>query len=184
MCVYNWMVVLYIWNKHTVSQLYFNKKNHPRTCHMLILWTVSHKKELLINSTMWLHLKTYWVEVRHKRLLGIIWFHLCAIYKKGRLYRQKSDQWFPRLGGKGLNANGPGHKEPLGGDRNVLCLVGADGYRTVSRPVVSDCSQPHELKPIRLLCPWNLQARILEWVAIPFSRDPTQGWNPGLLHCR
>ena len=31
-----------------------------------------------------------------------------------------------------------------------------------------------------------LQARILEWVAIPFSRRifPTQGLNPGLLHCR
>ena len=31
-----------------------------------------------------------------------------------------------------------------------------------------------------------LQARILEWVAIPFSRGifPTQGLNPGLLHCR
>ena len=27
-----------------------------------------------------------------------------------------------------------------------------------------------------------LQARILEWVAFPFS--PTQGSNPGLLHCR
>ena len=31
-----------------------------------------------------------------------------------------------------------------------------------------------------------LQARILEWVAIPFSKGiyPTQGSNPGLLHCR
>ena len=31
-----------------------------------------------------------------------------------------------------------------------------------------------------------LQARILEWVAISFSRGmfPTQGSNPGLLHCR
>ena len=31
-----------------------------------------------------------------------------------------------------------------------------------------------------------LQERILEWVAIPFSRGifPTQGSNPGLLHCR
>jgi len=30
------------------------------------------------------------------------------------------------------------------------------------------------------------QARILEWVAISFSRGifPTQGSNPGLLHCR
>ena len=31
---------------------------------------------------------------------------------------------------------------------------------------------------------WVLQARILEWVAISFSRRifPTQGLNPGLLH--
>ena len=31
-----------------------------------------------------------------------------------------------------------------------------------------------------------LQARILEWVAISFSRGifPTQGSNPGLPHCR
>ena len=31
-----------------------------------------------------------------------------------------------------------------------------------------------------------LQGRILEWVAIPFSRgsSPTQGWNLSLLHCR
>ena len=29
------------------------------------------------------------------------------------------------------------------------------------------------------------QVRILEWVAFPFSRVfPTQGLNPGLLHCR
>ena len=30
------------------------------------------------------------------------------------------------------------------------------------------------------------QARILVWVAIPFSREifPTQRLNPGLLHCR
>ena len=33
----------------------------------------------------------------------------------------------------------------------------------------------------------NSQARILEWVAISFSRgssQETQGQNPGLLHCR
>ena len=31
-----------------------------------------------------------------------------------------------------------------------------------------------------------LQARILEWVAIPFSKGifPTQGSNSGILHCR
>ena len=32
----------------------------------------------------------------------------------------------------------------------------------------------------------KLQARILEWVALLFSRGifPTQGLNPGLPHCR
>ena len=49
---------------------------------------------------------------------------------------------------------------------------------------------PHRLQPARLLCPWNSQARILEWVAISFSRgsslpgDRTQGSNPGLSHSR
>ena len=43
-----------------------------------------------------------------------------------------------------------------------------------------DCSPP--VSSVRGI----LQARILEWVAISFSRGifPTQGSNPGLLHCR
>ena len=52
-----------------------------------------------------------------------------------------------------------------------------------------DCSPPGSSVP------GILQARILEWVSIPFSqrrspngssqpRDQTQGLNPGLLHCR
>ena len=38
----------------------------------------------------------------------------------------------------------------------------------------------------QLLVQGILQARILEWVAISFSRGifPTQGLNSGLLHCR
>ena len=58
----------------------------------------------------------------------------------------------------------------------VLCLV-AQSCPTLCHP--------------RLLCPRGiLQARILEWVAMPSSRgsskprDPTQGSNPGLPHCR
>ena len=31
--------------------------------------------------------------------------------------------------------------------------------------------RPHALQLARLSCSWILQARILEWVAIPFSRD-------------
>ena len=43
-----------------------------------------------------------------------------------------------------------------------------------------DCSRPGS--PVHGV----LQARIQEWVAIPFSRGifPTQGLNLGLLHCR
>ena len=43
-----------------------------------------------------------------------------------------------------------------------------------------DCSLPGSSVP------GILQARILEWVAISFFKEifPTQGWNPGLPHCR
>ena len=40
--------------------------------------------------------------------------------------------------------------------------------------------------PMEYIVHGILQARILEWVAFPFSRGifPTQGLNPGLPHCR
>ena len=49
---------------------------------------------------------------------------------------------------------------------------------TQSRPTICD--------PMDYTVHGILQARILEWVAIPFSRGvlPTQGSNTGLLHCR
>ena len=57
-----------------------------------------------------------------------------------------------------------------------------------SRSIVSDSLQPYGLpySSIHTI----FQARVLEWVAISFSRgssrprDPTQGSNPGLPHCR
>ena len=30
---------------------------------------------------------------------------------------------------------------------------------------MSDSSRPHGLQPTRLLCPWDFQARVLEWVS-------------------
>ena len=41
----------------------------------------------------------------------------------------------------------------------------------LSYSIVSDSLWPHGLWPNRLFCPWILQARILEWVIIPFSRE-------------
>ena len=49
-----------------------------------------------------------------------------------------------------------------------------------SRSVMSD-----SLPPIDYIFHGILQAKMLEWVAFPFSRIfPTQGSNPGLPHCR
>ena len=33
---------------------------------------------------------------------------------------------------------------------------------------------PHGLQPSRLLCPWDFQAKILEWVAISSSKGSSQ----------
>ena len=50
---------------------------------------------------------------------------------------------------------------------------------------MSDCD-PVDCSPRGSSFHGILQARILEWVAISFSRGIflTQGWNPGLPHCR
>ena len=54
---------------------------------------------------------------------------------------------------------------------------------------MSNSLQPHDCSPSDYSVHGILQARILEWVAIPFSRDspgifPTQESRRGLLHCR
>ena len=56
----------------------------------------------------------------------------------------------------------------------------------VSRSVVSDSLWSHGLQPARLLCPWdspgkNTGVSSLSLLQVIF---PTEGWNPGLLHCR
>ena len=55
-----------------------------------------------------------------------------------------------------------------------------------SRSVVSDSLQPHGLWPTRLLSPWNFPGKSTG-VGCHFLLQgifPTQGSNPGLLHCR
>ena len=53
-------------------------------------------------------------------------------------------------------------------------------YESESCSVMSDSLQPHGIVH------GILQARTLEWVAVPFSRGifPTRGSNPDLPHCR
>ena len=58
----------------------------------------------------------------------------------------------------------------------TACVFATQSYLTLCDPI--DCSPP-DSSIYRIL-----QARILEWVAIPSSRGFSQGSNPGLLHCR
>ena len=65
-------------------------------------------------------------------------------------------------------------------------FVGLEGSRKRkwSRWVVSNSATPWSSLPCSSIH-GIFQTRVLEWVAIPFSRIfPTQGSNPGLLHCR
>ena len=57
---------------------------------------------------------------------------------------------------------------------------------SASRSVMSNSCDPMDRSPPGSSVHGISQARILEWVAIPFSRGifPTQGPNLGLLHCR
>ena len=55
----------------------------------------------------------------------------------------------------------------------------------VSRSVVSDFLQPHGLQPARLICPWNSSGMNtgVDCHSLLQRIFPTQGTNPGLLHC-
>ena len=56
----------------------------------------------------------------------------------------------------------------------------------ISRSAVSDSLWPHGLWPIRLLCPWNSLGKHtgVDCHSLLQGIFPTQGLNPGLLHCR
>ena len=57
----------------------------------------------------------------------------------------------------------------------------------LSRSVMSDSLRPHGLQPVRLLfCPWDSPGKNTEvgCHALLQRIFPTQGSNPGLLHCR
>ena len=99
--------------------------------------------------------------------------------------RQK--QWRGSVASWVLSWTGPDTNAVRGVKESVLPPWHADGGHTdgVRHSVVSDCLRPYGLQPAKLLCPWILQARILERTAVPSSRDsPDQELNLGLLHYR
>ena len=50
---------------------------------------------------------------------------------------------------------------------------------SVSHLVMSNSLRPHRLYPASLLCLWSSPGKLLEWVAIPFTRGCSQSrdWN-------
>ena len=67
------------------------------------------------------------------------------------------------------------------GEKGALCTAGV--YVCFSFSVVSNSLQPHGLW---LLCPWNCPGKNTGLGSHPLLQGilPTQGSNPGLLHCR
>ena len=55
--------------------------------------------------------------------------------------------------------------------------------KSVSHSVVSNSLRPYRLRPARLLVHGILQARILEWVAIPLSRGSSQSRDWSQVSC-
>ena len=60
------------------------------------------------------------------------------------------------------------------------------GLTVFSCSVVSDSLRSHGLQPARLLCPWDSPGKNTEVACHALLQGvfPTQGLNPGLLHCR
>ena len=61
------------------------------------------------------------------------------------------------------------HRIMVPGSGNHVCVF--------SHSVASYSVWAHGLRPTRLLCPWDIQARMLEWAAIPPQGDLA---NPGI----
>ena len=72
--------------------------------------------------------------------------------------------------------------EPLGNSRQ--CIL--DRIGVCASSVVPDSLRPHGLWPTRLLCPWDFPGKNtgLGCHFLLQNIFPTQGLNPGLLHCR
>ena len=72
---------------------------------------------------------------------------------------------------------------------NKGCHMGritASALSEWSRSVVSDSLRPHGLKPTRILPPWDSPGKNtgVGYLFLLQGIFPTQGSNPGLLHCR
>ena len=104
--------------------------------------------------------------------------------KSGRaLYRER----FGENSGKTLKqlqAEMQGSGEPsLKVTANVLASTLCLCVCMLSHSVVSNSLQPHGLLPARLLCPWNFPGKLLEPVAVSYSRGSSQPRDQTQISC-
>ena len=66
--------------------------------------------------------------------------------------------------------------------RGLLCFVSEACSAVLSHLVVQTLCDPVAVAR-QSPCPWGF-SRQEYWRGLPFPMDGTQGWNPGLLHCR
>ena len=111
---------------------------------------------------------------------------------------QRSNLGLLLWGRKVLATGPPGKSIPLSFDSSLynldtnphcwLCSsqICSPERERISRSVVSDSLQLHELSPARLLCPWNSAGQNTGVGSHSFLQGifPTHGLNPGLPHCR
>ena len=71
-------------------------------------------------------------------------------------------------------------------DAYVCCMRWSASKKGVSYSALSDSLWPHGLYPASLLCPWNSPGKNTSVGSHSLLQGlfPTQGSNPGLLHCR
>ena len=79
------------------------------------------------------------------------------------------------------------HYVPLGPGQHIsMVLSTGSGSGSVSCSVMSNSLRLHGLSPTRLLCPWSFLGKNtgVGCHSLLQCFFPTQGSNPGLLHCR
>ena len=109
-----------------------------------------------------------------------------------RLNGQEPEQTGASGGQRSLVCCSPqGGRQQLGTTRTQLTDWTTDNAGSVSHSVASDSVTPWIIaRQAPLFMVFSIQARVLEWFAMPFSRgifsreSLTQGSKPGLLHCR
>ena len=71
-------------------------------------------------------------------------------------------------------------------EKDNYCMLSLIGCAVLSRSVMSDSLQPHELYPTMFLCPWDSPGKNngVDYHFLLQGIFPTQGSNPHLPHCR